>query len=241
MRKGGLIFAEIFKELEKLTKIGNNGKLIEHLAEKLINKYEVKPAFLNYEGFPSVICISKNQTIVHDVPNEKKFKRGDIIKLDFGIVYKDYYLDGANTYLLDDNNNNNNLLHAATKAFFNALSIIKDGTHTFDIARIIEETSIKFNVYPVRELVGHGIDKQLHKPPQIPCYLPKSKKGDFILKEGMTIALEIMFAQKRGPLKYSPNSFGIMTQNMSNTVHLEETILIKKTDNVRLTTILQEA
>lgn len=243
MKEGGKIFVAIFKKLEKFIKAGVSGETIENKAYELIKQYNVKPAFLNYKNFPSVICLSLNETIVHDTPAGKMLKSGDLVKLDFGIIYKGFYLDGANTYLINkasspQNKTAANLLEAAKTAFNNTLAILKHNTPIFKIGKTIEITCAQFNVYPVKELVGHGIGRKLHEDPQIPCYEPKIKYGNFILKAGMTIALEIMLSARESRLVYSKNSIGIMTENKSNTVHLEESIAITENGYDRLTPII---
>lgn len=246
MKEGGKIFVLIFKEVEKLIKTGTSGEAIENKAYELIKKYNVKPAFLNYKNFPSVICLSLNETIVHDIPAGKILKAGDLVKLDFGIIYKNFYLDGANTYLINKIDKTDspqiktaiNLLQAAKIAFNSALNILKSNTSTFEIGKTIESISRQFNVYPVKELVGHGIGKKLHEEPQIPCYEPKTKVGKFILKPGMTIALEVMLSASKSRLVYTQNSLGIMTENKSLTVHLEESIVITENGYERLTPII---
>ncbi len=246
MKKGGKIFVAIFKELEKLIKEGVSGEVIEKKAVELIKQHGVKPAFLNYKNFPSVICLSLNETIVHDTPSGKILKAGDLVKLDFGIIYQGFYLDGANTYLIEEANSRQNknkiaknLLNAAKTAFSNVLANLKHNTLISKIGKIIESTSAQFNVYPIKELVGHGIGKKLHENPQIPCYEIKNNLGNFALKADMTIALEIMLSASKSKLVCRQNSHGIMTNNHTNTVHLEESIAITENGYYRLTPIIQ--
>lgn len=242
LKKGGKILTKIFKEIEKNIKEGANELYLEKITKNLIEKYNAKPAFLNYKGFPSVICISKNETIVHDIPENKNFKNRDLVKIDLGIKYKGFYFDCANTYYIGDIEKNKiakNLILGGKKAFFEVLKILKEGTTTHIIGKTIEESAKKFKLNPIKALVGHGIGKKLHKDPQIPCYLPKQNEiKNYTLKNNDIIALEVMLSAGSINLSYKKNKFGIKTKDNSLTSHFEETILIKKNGALRITKII---
>src|SRR5574344_1490484 len=162
LRKAGIIVGETHHYLEKFLKPGITTKELDKLAYEFILSKDSTPSFLNYEGFPATICASINDEVVHGIPSNRKLKNGDIIKIDIGACYKGYHGDSAWSYKVGDVSKEKEYLMKHTEeALFKGLAEIKDGVHISNIGHAIENYAKKYHLGVVRELVGHGVGKNL--------------------------------------------------------------------------------
>jgi methionyl aminopeptidase len=191
MKEAGHINYLTHEYLKKLIVPGVTTKNLDEEAEKFIRKHGGNPSFLNYEGFPASICVSVNDEIVHGIPGDRILKEGDIVSIDIG-VYKDgYHSDAARTYPVGKvSKANERLIHHTEKMLYLGLSEIKNGAPLGNIGAKISSYAKKHKYSVVRELVGHGVGKDLHEDPDVPNY-GKYNTG-MILKTGMVIAVEPM-------------------------------------------------
>lgn len=227
MREGGKILANILKKLAEAVKPGVATKDLEKLARELILSYKVKSSFLGYDGYPAVLCTSIDSEIVHAVPSERIIKEGDLVKLDMGILHRNFHTDSALTILVpggEDTQLKEKLVRVTKRALRIAVSEIKIGRTLGDIGAVVQKyvESEGFNV--VRELVGHGIGRELHEPPQIPNY-GKPGQGEK-LAAGMVLAIEPMVVAGDWRIKESEDGFGFETKDGSLAAHLEHTIAV---------------
>ena len=227
MAEGGKILAKIMKELEKKVRPGITTKELDRLAESLILKSGGKCSFKGYEGFPTCLCTSINEEIVHAVPSSRVIIEGDIISLDLGLFYKGYHTDMAVTLPVGKVNPEVlRLIRATKKALKRGIKKIRPGNKIGDIGNTIQRyvESQGFNI--VRELCGHGIGKEIHEEPQILNY-GKRHKG-FEIKEGMVLCLEPMVTIGDWGIKKSKDGHGFETQDGSLSCHFEHTIAVIK-------------
>jgi len=243
MRKGGRKLAEIMKELEKQVRPGVSTLNLDKLAEKLVFHYGGKPAFKSYgkemgHPFPATICASINDEVVHGVPKKERIlKKGDILKIDIGMKYKGWYVDMARTFPIGKINNEiKKLIEITEKSFLKGIEKMKPGGKLSDYSKAVQEyvESNKFSV--VRNLVGHGVGKELHEDPQVPNYYNK-KYQDIILAPGMTLALEPMVNTGSHETVLGHDGWVFKTKDGSLSAHYENTILITD-EGVEVLTIL---
>src|SRR3989338_7620369 len=202
MRESGKILAEILKKLSEAVKPGITTNELEELARELVLYYGVKPSFLGYDGYPAALCTSVNDEIVHSVPSERILKDGDVLKLDMGVLHKGFHTDSAITVMVGNVDDASpqavKLINVTKEVLKIGISKAKVGNTLGDIGSAIQKyvEDNGFNV--VRELVGHGIGRELHEPPQVPNYIQswdinKLARHELVeLVEGMVIAIEPM-------------------------------------------------
>lgn len=225
MRESGYVAAIILKELVKEVMPRISTMELNILAEKLIKKYDVKQAFKGYQGFPAVLCTSVNDIIVHGVPTDTPLKNGDVVGLDFGVIYNGWYSDTAVTVGVGDISfEAKRLINVTKKALRLGIKKAKPGTTTGDIGNTIQRyvESEGFNV--VRDLVGHGVGKNLHEDPQVPNW-GQRHTGE-VLKEGMVIAIEPMVVAGKADLKLHSDKHSIKSAHKYLTAHFEHTIAV---------------
>ena len=185
------------------------------------------PGFLNYEGFPGSICASVNEEVVHGIPGDRVLKEGDIISLDIGVVIDGFHSDSAWTYPVGKvNAEKQRLMHHTEKALFIGLKEIHDGAHLYNIGARILEYCNKQKLGVVRELVGHGVGRDLHEDPDVPNY-GKYNTG-MILKEGMVIAVEPMITAGTRHICVLDNDWTIVTEDGRPSAHFEHTVVVTK-------------
>jgi len=236
MAEGAKILAKIMKELGKKVQPGIITKELDRLAEELVLSYEVSCSFKGYEKFPTCLCTSINNEVVHAVPSGRILKEGDIISLDLGVFYKGFHADMAITLPVGKVRPEiQRFIKVTKKALKRGIKKVRPGNTIGDIGNTIQRyvEDQGFNV--VRELCGHGIGRKLHEDPQILNY-GKRHKGEE-LKEGMVICLEPMITVGDWQLKKSKDGFGYETRDGSLSAHFEHTIAVIK-DGAKILTEL---
>lgn len=235
MKEGGEILAQIMAEVALGAKPGISTNALENIASEFISSFQVKPAFLGHEGFPSVLCASLNEEIVHNIPSEKKFlKEGDVLKLDLGIVYDEFNLDMAVTLGIGKiSAPAQKLIEAGQDSLNLAIQKIKPGIFIEEIGKTIWQRLKKDNFNVVRDLCGHGIGRKLHEDPKIFNFVLSKDSKDFHwqelkLEEGMVLCVEPMLTAGDWRLEKTRDGFGYKTKDNSLTAHFEHTIAVVK-------------
>ncbi|MDP2934229.1 MAG: type I methionyl aminopeptidase [bacterium] len=227
MREGGKILAKILKTLSKKVKSGITTAYLNKVAEDLIFSFGAKPSFRGFNGYPAALCTSVNEEIVHAVPSKKILKNGDILTLDLGIKFKGFCTDAAITVPVGKIDKKVRKLITTTKKSLEiAIKQAKPGNYLEDIGWAIQNYVEKRGFNVIRELVGHGVGKQVHEDPQILNY--GRKEQGVVLKEGMVLALEPMVAIGNWRIKRGEDRFGYKTLDNSLSAHFEHTIAITK-------------
>lgn len=248
MAEGGKILAKIMKELEKQVRPGITTKELDKVTEDLILKSGGKCSFKGYQGFPTCLCTSINEEIVHAVPSERKLKEGDIISLDLGILYKGFHTDMAVTLPVRIVNPEvQRLIDVTKKALEIGIEKLKPGNYIGDISKAIQKYVEREGFNVVRELCGHGIGRKLHEAPQIlnsvsfdEVTVDKVKYQEdakIKLKEGMVLCLEPMVTVGDWRIKKSKDGFGYETKDGSLSCHFEHTIAVTENGAKILTVI----
>ncbi len=254
MQEGGKILAEIMKKLEKEVRPGIATKELDRLAESLIScppkpwakEGEIRCSFKGYAGFPSCLCTSVNEEIVHALPSGRILKEGDIISLDLGILYKGFHNDMAVTVPVGKINDNVKKLLKVTKESLElAIKKVKPGNQLGDISRAVQKYVEGQGFGVVRELCGHGIGKKVHEDPEILNSVTPDKTmvdkvgytnaGKVELQEGMVLCIEPMVTVGDWHIKKSKDGFGFETKDGSLSAHFEHTIAVTKDGHKVLT------
>ncbi len=225
MSEAGEMLSSIIKQLEKMVEPGISTKELDKVAEGLIFKFGAKPAFKGYGGFPCSLCASVNKTIVHGIPSEYKLKGGDILSLDLGLKWKNYYSDMAITVPVGKiEPETSRLIQVTKKALKRGIKKTRHGVTFGDIGNTIQRyvESQKFDI--VRELCGHGIGKELHEDPEILNY-GKRHTGPTV-KKGMVICIEPMVTMGKGKIKRSKDGQGFETADGSLSAHFEHMLVV---------------
>ena len=192
MRESGRLLALVHEEMRKELKEGMTTKDIDQICETMIRDFGCIPNFLNYQGFPASVCVSINDEVVHGIPSKKRYiQNGDIVSLDAGLIYKGYHSDAARTHAVGQISEEDQFLIDVTKqSFFEGIKYAKAGNHLYDISKAIQNYAEANGFSIVRDLVGHGIGRNLHEEPQVPNFKPIGR--GIKLRPGMTLAIEPM-------------------------------------------------
>ena len=227
IKESGHINYLTHKYLETLIKPGITTKYLNDEADKFIRSHGATPGFLNYDGFPGSICISVNDEVVHGIPGDRVLKNGDIVSIDIGVVVQGFHSDSAWTYPVGTiNKEKEKLLYHTEKSLFIGLAEIKDGAHLNNIGARISEYANKHKLGVVRELVGHGVGRDLHEDPDVPNY-GKYNTG-IILKEGMVLAVEPMINAGKRNIYLLDDDWTIITADGKPSAHFEHTVVVTK-------------
>jgi methionyl aminopeptidase len=225
MRESGKILARVLEKLIKIIKPGITTLSVADVAGQEIKRYGAEPAFLNYGGFPGVICISVNDQVVHGLPGDYVIKLGDIVSVDIGVKYKGMITDAARTVLVGCRDKaKERLLSTTQKALDAGIDTVKDGVKTGDVGYVIQKVLEEKGFGVIRTLVGHGVGKQVHEEPDIPNY--GSKNSGLVLKAGMTIAIEPMSTIGSYEVYTTADGWSIATKDGSLSAHFEDTVLV---------------
>ncbi len=225
MKAAGEIVALTFEKLKEVIKPGITTKELDRIAEKFIRNNKGIPAFLGYNGYPASICASINEEVVHGIPDNRVLNDGDIVGIDIGVVYEGYCGDAARTFEIGNvPAKARRLIEITKESFFKGISMAVEGKRVQDISNAIQ-TFVESNGYSVvRDLVGHGIGKNMHEDPQVPNY-GRAGKGPR-LKAGLTLAVEPMVNEGGFHVKTLSDGWTVVTLDGSLSAHYENTIAI---------------
>ena len=227
IKKSGEILTKVLDLLVESAKPGVTSNELDTIAREETKKLGGEPAFLGYQGFPATVCVSVNNEIVHAIPNDKPFKTGDLVGIDYGVNYKGMITDAARTISIGKpNKDSQRLLEGCYSAIQKALDVIKDGVKVGDISYVIEQELRRHDLRVIYSLTGHGVGKELHEDPIIPNYGSQGK-GDTLLA-GMTIAIEPIASIGTHDLYLADDGWTYMTRDGSLSAQFENTVLVTK-------------
>ena len=235
MMESGKILAEVLERLGEMIKPGISTLDIDREGAKIIKSFNTIPSFLNYNGYPASICVSVNDQVVHGIPNQYTIlEEGDIVSLDAGVIHKGYHSDAARTFPVGQISEDARLLIERTRqSFYEGIKFARAGCHLYEISNAIDSYISQFGYGIVRDLVGHGIGKNLHEDPQIPNF--KQKRRGMKLQVGMTLAIEPMINAGRADVVWEDDDWTVSTDDGSLSAHYENTVLITDGEPVILT------
>ena len=225
MSQAGKIVAMTQIILSNAIRVGISTLELDRIAEKEIRKNGATPSFKGYMGFPSSICTSINNEIVHGIPSKRKIENGDIVSIDVGAIYNGYHSDSAFTIGIGDISDEAKKLISDTKSALQiGINSAKHSSRVGDIGFSIQKYGDKCDYGIVKQYVGHGIGRSLHEAPQIPNYGSHGKGIE--LKNGMAIAIEPMFNLGSWETKVLDDEWTVVTSDGSISAHFEDTIVI---------------
>jgi len=225
LRRGGEILAKIMEELKKKVKPGLTTKYLNKVAKDLVISYGAEPSFEGFQNYPAALCTSINEEIVHVLPSDRELKEGDILSLDLGIRFRGYCTDMAVTLAVGKiSKEARKLIMITKKALDIGTKQARAGNYLGDIGWAIQEYAERNSFNIIRELVGHGVGKEVHEEPQIPNYGEKGKGAR--LKKGMVLAIEPMLVIGDWRIEGTKDGFGYKTADSSLSCHFEHTIVI---------------
>ena len=219
------IVAEVLEGLKKLVSPGVTTKELDEFAESYIVSKGARPAFKGYRGYPSTVCASLNEQVVHGIPSANKLKNGDIISVDVGVHYNGFYGDAAITLPVGSISKEAQKLLAVTENALEAgIEKAVVGNRLSDISSTIQEHVESEGFSVVKAFVGHGIGRELHEEPQIPNY-GRPGEGPKLL-EGMTLAIEPMVNAGSWEVNVLNDGWTAVTKDGSLSAHFEHTVAI---------------
>ncbi len=236
LREAGFILSDILENVATIAKIpGTSAYDLEILAETLIKEYKIEPAFKGYRGYPNCLCVSINEEIIHGLPKKDKIiKKGDIVSLDLGIVYKGYYSDKAITFIIGERSRKiKKLVKATLESLFMGLLEIYPGNYLSNVSNAIQTHLENNGLSVIKTFAGHGIGKELHEFPLVPNY--GNKDEGLILKEGMVFTLEPMATLGKSDIEILDDGWTVVTKDKKLSAHFEHTIVVTKEEGEILT------
>jgi methionyl aminopeptidase len=235
IKEGAQILGKAHGEVARLIKPGVKTKDLDKLAEEYIRDNGGSPSFKNYNGFPTALCISVNEVVVHGFPSQYELKETDIISVDCGVYYQGYHSDSAYTYPLQGADAESlMLLNRTYDSLFLGIAAAKVGNRMGDVSYAIQNFVEGFGYGVVRELVGHGIGKKLHEEPEVPNY---GKRGKGVkLVAGMVFAIEPMINRGTRNVVQERDGWTIRTSDRKPSAHFEHTVAVKEGETEILTT-----
>lgn len=238
MKEGGKKLGQVKKALIQKTKEGVSAAEIEKLACALIKKQGGTPSFKMVPGYSWATCVNINEGIVHGIPKKSiVFKKGDIVSVDLGIFYKDFHNDTSFTVAITPTKETKKFLEAGEKALEAAIGQAIPGNRIYDISKAIEDVLKKNNLQPIETLVGHGIGRNLHEQPQIPCFINTERDKTPIIPEGATFAIEVMYTIDSPEIQVEEDGWTIKVKNDKISGLFEETVAISSNGPIVLTKI----
>ena len=224
------ILSDTLNLVEKHINPGQSVIELDKIAENYILSCNARPAFKGYDGFPSTLTVSIDDEIVHGIPKDVFLSEGQIVSIDCGVIKNDFYSDSARTLPVGSiSKDKQRLLDVTRKALDIGIENAVVGNKVFDISNSIQEYVESEGFSIVRELVGHGIGRQLHITPQIPNFSnPETMDLNVELKEGMCLAIEPMVNMGSRHIKTDSDGWTIRTEDGNASAHFEHSILITK-------------
>jgi methionyl aminopeptidase len=227
IRKSSLLVGKTLAEVAKHIKPGVTTALLDKVAETFIRDHGARPAFKGFNGFPFSLCISPNDVVVHGFPGNYTLQEGDILSVDCGTVLDGFYGDSAYTFAVGEISEEKIALLKTTKeALYKGIEQCVEGKRVGDISHAVEDYCVKRNYGVVRELVGHGVGKQLHEAPEIPNYGTRGTGAK--LQCGMVVAIEPMINAGKRNVSQDSDGWTIRTQDKKPSAHFEHTVAIGK-------------
>lgn len=242
LRQSNLLVSATLAAISSLMKPGTTTLQIDRMAEEFIRDHGGIPGFKGYQGYPATLCISVNDEVVHGIPSKRLLKDGDIVSVDCGVLMNGFNGDSAYTFTVGEVSSAALKLIRVTKECLNlGISQAIAGKRIGDIGCAIQKHAEINGFSVVREMVGHGVGRQLHEPPEVPNY-GKAGTGEVLLP-GLSIAIEPMINLGKRHIHQDPDGWTIRTADRKPSAHFEHSIVVKnqKADILSDFNIIEEA
>jgi methionyl aminopeptidase len=230
MRRASQIVAEVLDQLAAAVHPGITTEELDKLAESLTLKKGARPAFKGYKPgdvvYPKSLCVSINEEIIHGIPSGRKLRSGDIVGLDYGVVYQGFYGDSARTVPVGDVPESTlRLLRVTRDALYAGIAQARVGNRISDISRAVQEVAEKAGYSVVTDFAGHGIGRRLHEDPQVPNYFRRGMPNPR-LQEGMALAIEPMVNEGTPDVEILSDGWTAVTADGRLSAHFEHSIAV---------------
>ncbi|MCD4663848.1 MAG: type I methionyl aminopeptidase [Bacteroidales bacterium] len=227
IRESSLLVGKTLAEIAKLIKPGVKTITLDRVAEEFIRDNDAEPGFKGYNGFPNTLCISINENVVHGIPSERELRDGDIVSIDCGTLKNGFYGDSAYTFAVGEVKEEILMLMKRTKeSLYVGIEMAIEGKRVGDIGYAIQKYVEGFGYSVVRDLVGHGLGKNLHEKPEVPNHGRRGKGSK--LKERMVLAIEPMINLGTKRVVQEKDGWTIRTQDRLPSAHYEHDVVIRK-------------
>ncbi len=225
MRESALLVSETLAMLAAEIRPGVTTLHLDQLAEMFIRDHKALPGFKGLYDFPNTLCTSVNEQVVHGIPNKKPLKEGDIVSVDCGVLKNGFYGDHAYTFAVGEIAQDvKQLLEVTKKSLYLGIEKARAGNRIGDISHAIQQYTEKFGYGVVRELVGHGLGRQMHESPEVPNF-GKRGKGPLI-RNGLVIAIEPMINMGTKKVRQLSDGWTIVTADRKPSAHFEHDVAV---------------
>lgn len=236
MKQGGWILGQVKSLVKNHIKAGISAYELDKVAEEYILKNGAQPSFKMVEGYRWTTCINVNNGIVHGIPEKNLIlKNGDIVSVDAGVYFKGFHTDSSFSIEVGKKEKHKQFLDAGEKALEKAIKSAIAGNYIYDLSEAIEKELIKNKLNPVIGLVGHGVGRNLHEDPPIPCYPEGKRTSTPLIKEGYVFAIEVMYTKGSGKIKIENDGWTISTEDDKISALFEDTVAVTKDGPLVLT------
>ena len=228
MRDAGRIVAEILQALRPHCLPGVKTRELDRIAEEETLRRNARPAFKGYRGYPASLCASVNQEVVHGIPGNRELKEGDIVSLDYGVIYNGYYGDASTTVPVGQVAPEvAELLKVTEESLYLGIEQVVAGNHLSDISRVIQKHAEAHGYGIVKELGGHGIGRRMHEEPMVLNYVTGSL--GIKLQPGLVLALEPMLNLGTDGVRTLQDGWTVVTRDGKPSAHFEHTVALTET------------
>lgn len=235
MAEGGQILAQVLQKVLAKVTVGITTLELDKYAEDLILAAGAKPSFKMEKDYSFATCMCLNDMVVHGLPIDYQLQENDILGIDLGVFYKNFHTDGS--WTIEVGGKKSNFLETGELALKKAIEKCVPGNHVGDISKTIQEIVEKNGYSCVKQLVGHGVGKDLHEDPEIPCYLRGKIENTPVLKPGMVLAVEVIYNMGKSAVVYeNDDGWTIVTRDGKPSGLFEHTVVITETAPKILTT-----
>ena len=226
MRVAGKLTGDALKHIEEKIKPGVTTAQINKWIHEFITSQNATPSFLGYHGYPASACVSVNDVVVHGIPGDRVLQEGDIVSVDVGVIKNGWQGDAARTFAVGKiSPEAQKLIDVTRECFFEGIKHARNGRRLGDLSSAIQRHAESHGYGVVREMIGHGIGRQMHEDPAVPNY---GKEGTGVMrKTGYTIAVEPMINAGTFKIKFEPDGWTTRTADGSLSAHYENTIAIR--------------
>jgi methionyl aminopeptidase len=239
LKQGGEKLSWVLRQILKETKPQVALCQLDKLATELIKKQGGQPSFKMVPGYHWATCINVNDGVVHGIPGNYRLQKNDLVSVDIGMFYEGLHTDMARTIRLkepkDRKEESDKFLAVGEKTLEKAIKVAKAGNRVGHISQVIEKELKKAGFSPVEVLTGHGVGKELHEDPMIPCFLSEEIKKTPLLKEGMVLAIEVIYTQGQPDLIIDDDQWTMRTADGKLAGLFEKTIAVGKKGSFVLT------
>ncbi len=234
MGEGGRILATVMEDVHREIRAGITPQQLDTLARRGIRARRALPAQLGYRSYPASICVSPNEVVVHGIPDDRRFVDGDVVSIDFAIIYDGYYVDMARTYPVGTvSKEAMHLIEETREAFAKGFAEAHAGNRIGDIAHAIETHLVAQKLFAVREFIGHGIGRSFHEEPDVPNVGEAGRGAP--LRVGLTLAIEPMVTVHEPRVEIMEDGWTATTGDGNLAAHYENTVAITEDGPICLT------